>query len=120
MASHRAVNPSPTLATIGITDFAVQSLTDLVYVQLPAVGRKVTPGEAFGEVESVKAVSDLYAPVAGEVIEVNTKVKDDLGKLSDEPFEGGWLVKLRITAGDPLSGLLDRAGYEKLCAEQGH
>lgn len=107
-------------ATIGITDFAVQALTDLVYIGLPAVGRNLTVGEIFGEVESVKAVSDLYAPLAGEVVAVNSKLIDDLGKLSDDPFGAGWLIRLKVSGADGLGHLMDRAAYEAYCASQAH
>ena len=105
-------------ATIGITAFAVELLTDLVFVDLPAVGREVSAGEPFGEVESVKAVSDLVCPVGGQITEVNTALVDDLEKLSDDPFDGGWLVKVKITDESGLAGLLDYAAYQKQCAEE--
>ena len=103
------------VVTIGISDFAVTQLTDLVYIDLPAIGTQLESGEAFGEVESVKAVSDLYAPVAGEVIEVNETLPDDLGVLTDDPYGQGWMIKLRISDPESLDRLLNRADYEKLC-----
>lgn len=99
------------VATIGITDFAVQALTDLVYIDLPKVGKALKTGEVFGVVESVKAASDLYSPLTGEVVASNTKLADDLGKLSADPFGAGWLVKVKL-AGPVPGDLLDRAGYE--------
>jgi glycine cleavage system H protein len=99
------------VATIGISDFAVQALTDLVFIDLPKMGRKLNRGDIFGVVESVKAASDLYSPVAGEVLEVNTRLADDLAKLSDDPFGAGWLMKVRLDGPLPAE-LLDRAGYE--------
>jgi len=110
-ASDEWIDVAGDVATIGITDFAVQALTDLVYIDLPKVGRKLKLGEVFGVVESVKAASDLYSPVAGEVIESNTKLADDLGKLSADPYQAGWLVKIRLSGPLPAD-LLDRAGYE--------
>ena len=95
--THEWVKLDGDTATIGISDFAVQALTDLVYIGLPSPGKKLSVGEIFGEVESVKAVSDLYAPVSGEVTAVNSKLEDDLGKLSDDPYESGWLIKLKIS-----------------------
>lgn len=100
------------VATVGITELAVQALTDLVYIDLPKVGRTIKTGEVFGVVESVKAASDLYSPVAGEIVESNTKLADDLESLSKDPFGKGWLIKVKLS--QPLAAdLLDRAGYEK-------
>jgi glycine cleavage system H protein len=80
------------IATVGITAFALQALTDLVFIGLPEVGRAVKAGEPFGEVESVKAVSDLYSPVDGQVVEVNAAVADDLEHLAQDPYGFGWFV----------------------------
>ena len=81
------------VATVGITAFAVEALTDLVFIQLPAVGKSVAAGKPFGEIESVKAVSDLYSPVDGEVIAVNSKLPDNLGVLNKDPFNEGWMAQ---------------------------
>ena len=108
------------VATIGITDFAVKALTDLVYIDLPAPGKTLTAGQPFGVVESVKAASDMYSPVSGEVIESNTKLADDLGKLSDDPFGKGWLIKVKVADPNLSPGLMDRAGYEKHWASRAH
>jgi glycine cleavage system H protein len=116
--SHEWVALEGDTATVGITDFAVHQLTDLVHVELPKLGRTVREGESFGEVESVKAVSDLYAPVDGQVAAVNDKLPDDLGLLSDDPFGEGWIVKLKVADPASLSRLLDRQGYEAHCAEE--
>lgn len=116
--THEWIHVEGETATIGISDFAVKHLTDLVYVDLPAVGRTLNAGESFGEVESVKAVSDLYAPVAGEVIEVNQPLADDLGTLSDDPFGKGWLIKLKITDASAIDSLLDQAAYDAHCAAE--
>lgn len=108
------------IATIGITDFAVNALTDLVYIDLPAKGKKLEAGKPFGVVESVKAASDMYSPVSGEVLEANSKLADDLGTLSSDPFGAGWLLKVKIT-GAPLSAdLMDRTAYEKHWAAREH
>ena len=85
------------VATVGLTAFAVEALTDLVFIELPQVGRQVKADESFCEVESVKAVSDVYAPVAGEVIAVNSKLADDLETLSKDPFGAGWIAKIKIS-----------------------
>jgi glycine cleavage system H protein len=108
------------VATIGITDFAVKALTDLVYLDLPAAGKKLAKGDPFGVVESVKAASDLYSPVSGEVIEANTRLADDLGKLSDDPFGAGWLIKIRLADGGLPADLMTRADYEKHWASKAH
>jgi glycine cleavage system H protein len=105
------------VATVGISAFAVESLTDLVFMQLPAVGRKVKAGEAFGEIESVKAVSDLYSPVSGEVIAVNKDLPNKLETLSTDPYGAGWIAKIRIDD-ESLAGLMDYAAYQKQCAEE--
>jgi glycine cleavage system H protein len=116
--SHEWVAIDGNTATVGITDFAVRQLTDLVHIELPKVGRTVREGETFGEVESVKAVSDLYAPLSGEIAAVNEKLADDLGVLSEDPFGKGWVVKLTVSDPSSLAGLLDRKGYEAHCAEE--
>ncbi|HEY2828263.1 MAG TPA: glycine cleavage system protein GcvH, partial [Pirellulales bacterium] len=103
------VGPGPQggkVATVGISAFAVEALTDLVYMQLPAVGAKVKAGESFGEIESVKAVSDLYSPVDGEVIEVNTALPNKLETLNTDPYGAGWLVKIKLTDEAGLKNLL--------------
>lgn len=107
------------VATVGISAFAVEQLTDIVFLELPEVGRELESGTEFGEVESVKAVSPLYSPVSGEVVEVNTALPDQLEKLSNDPYGSGWIMKVRIHDEASLSKLLDHAAYEKQCAE-GH
>ena len=97
-------------ATIGITDFAADALGDIVFVELPAVGASFSRGEVFGEAESTKSVSELYAPVDGTVVEINDAVVDDPSLVNSAPFEGGWLVKVSVAAG-AVDGLLDRAAY---------
>ena len=119
LESHEWVGRDGDLAVVGITDFAVNQLTDLVYVDLPKPGATITRGETFGEVESVKAVSDLYAPVSGEVVEVNDGLEDEIAPLADDPFGAGWLMKVR-PAGEDTDGLLDRAGYERFCESAEH
>ncbi len=108
------------IATVGLSAFALELLTDLVYVDLPEVGRRVSAGEPLGEIESVKAVSDLYSPVDGEVVEVNTALADNLAGLADDPYDAGWFVKIRIADESLLAGLLDYAAYQKQCAEEEH
>ncbi|MBH56763.1 MAG: glycine cleavage system protein GcvH [Planctomycetaceae bacterium] len=104
------------IATVGISAFAVEQLTDLVYMELPAVGAAVTAGEEFGEVESVKAVSPLYSPVSGTVTEVNEGLPDNLDILNTDPYESGWIMKVNVSEELPES-LLDHATYQRQCGE---
>jgi glycine cleavage system H protein len=108
------------IATIGLTAFAVEALTDLVFIELPKVGRKVRAEESFCEVESVKAVSDIYAPVAGEVIAANDKLADNLELLSNDPYGDGWIARIKISDEAGLKNLMDYAAYQKQCAEEAH
>ncbi len=105
------------IATIGISAFAVEALTDLVYIQLPEVGQKVSVGKSFGEVESVKAVSDLYSPIEGEVIEVNESLANDLEALSTDPYGKGWVAKIKLTDEGGLANLMDIDSYRKQCSD---
>src|SRR4029079_7558638 len=107
-------------ATVGISAFAVEALTDIVFIELPKIGRQVKAGESFCEVESVKAVSDIYAPVAGEVTAVNLKLADDLETLSRDPFGEGWIARIKITDESALKNLMDYATYQKQCEEESH
>lgn len=118
--SHEWAVSDGDLVTVGITDFAVKTLTDLVFLELPSVGDAVTAGESFGEVESVKAVSDLVAPVSGEVVETNAAVADNLDDITSDPFGQGWLIKIKPSDPAELNALMDRAAYEKQCAEDEH
>ncbi|MCH2180500.1 MAG: glycine cleavage system protein GcvH [Mariniblastus sp.] len=113
---HVDENNGEKIATIGISAHAVEALTDLVYMDLPAVGTTVTAGEPFGEVESVKATSELYSPVDGEVTEVNATLPDNLEILGDDPYVQGWIVKVKLSSEDALGKLLDHAAYEKMCS----
>jgi len=118
--SHEWVAVDGEIATIGITDFAVKALTDLVYVDLPAVGGQLGVGDNCGEVESVKAVSDLYAPVSGEIVEVNEELSDNLDLLSDDAFGVGWILRIKMASPADLDNLLDRATYEQICQNEDH
>jgi glycine cleavage system H protein len=119
-ATHEWVHLQGNVATVGISKFAVDQLTDLILIELPAVGTHLTPGKSFGEVESVKAVSDLYAPVGGEVTEVNAAVAADVQILAEDPYEKGWLIKVKVDDRSALGAMLDYAAYEKLVAESPH
>lgn len=107
------------VATIGITSFAVQQLTDLVYMELPPVGKQLKAGEEFGNVESVKAVSPLYSPVAGEVIAVNSTLPDKLETLNDDPYGQGWIIKVKLADDAALGKLMNHADYQRQCEEHG-
>lgn len=97
--------------TVGITDHAQQALGDVVFVELPEVGTALTKGQEFGVIESVKAASDLYSPVGGEVIEVNEALEDAPETVNEAPYEGGWIMKVRLES-DALDGLLDADAYQ--------
>ena len=104
-------------ATVGVTDFAAHQLGDVVFVDLPAVGRAVDQFATFGVVESVKAVSDLFAPLGGEVLEVNPKLAEHPELVNSDPFGEGWMIRLRVADPAQLGELLDPAAYERLVAE---
>jgi glycine cleavage system H protein len=116
---HEWVSVDGEVASVGITDYAAQSLGDVVYVSLPEVGATVTAGEPCGEVESTKSVSDLYSPVDGEVVEVNSELDDDPGLVNAEPYGAGWMFRVKVAAGPGGTGelppsLLSPADYEEL------
>jgi len=106
---HEWLSVEDGVATVGITAFAAESLGDIVFVQLPEAGSTVTAGEVFGEVESTKSVSELYAPVSGEVVEVNGTTSDTPEVINSDPYTEGWLLKVRLTGDVP--DLLDAAAY---------
>jgi glycine cleavage system H protein len=108
------------IAVVGLTTFALELLTDLVHIELPKTGAMVKAGEPFGEIESVKAVSDLYSPVDGEVVAANQAVADNLEHLAEDPYEKGWFVKIKIANEAALANLLDEAAYKKQCEEEQH
>ena len=122
--SHEWVKPDGETMLVGITDFAVQELSsgnesDLVYCDLPEPGRILQKGETFGEIESVKAVSDLNAPIAGEVLEVNTNIEEHLEILAKDPWGQGWMVRIKPVS-KSLDGLMSAAEYEKFVAQKAH
>ncbi len=108
------------LATVGISAYAVEALTDLVFMQLPEVGRRVKAGESIGEIESVKAVSDFYAPVSGEIVEVNASLPGALETLGQDPYGTGWLVRIRPENPAEMAALLDQAAYDAQVKAAGH
>lgn len=107
-----ASEPADGIVTVGITDFAQDQLGDVVFVELPEVGRTVAAGEAIAVVESVKTASDIYAPLAGEVVAVNDALEDAPEAINEGPYEGGWLFKLRVDDAAAWGELLDASGYE--------
>ena len=102
------------IITVGITDFAQHQLGDIVYLELPSLGTQVTKGNTFGVVESVKAVSDLYAPISGEVIEVNENLKNAPETLNKDPYHAAWMIKVRVSQPNELKELLTHEQYKKL------
>ena len=114
---HEWVRVDGDTATIGVTDFAANQLGDVVFVDLPPVGRTVDQFATFGVVESVKAVSDLYAPLSGEVLEVNGDLGGAPELVNSDPFGGGWMIRVRVTDAAQVAGLLDAAAYERLTSE---
>jgi glycine cleavage system H protein len=114
---HEWVRLDGDVATVGITEFAASQLGDIVFVELPAVGAKLTQAGTFGVVESVKAVSDLFAPIGGEVTEVNDELGGQPELVNSEPYGAGWMVKLRVADEAQLGELLDPAAYDALTAE---
>ena len=112
--SHEWVKVEGDVATIGITDFAIEQLDELVYLDLPEPGDSVTKGEPFGEIESVKAQSDMYAMLTGEVIETNESLADNLDELMKDPYAAGWMIKVKIeNPGELEQGLKDAEQYDK-------
>jgi len=110
--SHEWVRLAGDTATVGISDHAQEELTDVVFVELPAVGRVVDAGDPTAVVESVKAASDIYAPVAGEIVEVNPEVEADPSLVNTDPYGKGWIFKLRVTHPADVAALMDAAAYQ--------
>jgi|SRR5581483_7425543 len=118
---HEWIRVSGDTGVVGITDYAQSELGDIVYVDLPRTGTRVEQGKTMGSVESVKAVSDLYSPVSGEIIEINDALATAPEKLNESPHDQGWLVKVRLSTPDEIQSLLAAADYEKYVAEEtGH
>lgn len=106
------------LVTIGITDFAQEQLGDVVFVELPEVGERVEAGKAFGVVESVKAVSDVYAPITGEIVEVNGDLPDAPETVNNSPYEDGWMVRIKPDNASDLDEMMDAAAYQEFIEEE--
>jgi glycine cleavage system H protein len=116
---HEWIDVKGGVGTVGITDYAQHELGDVVFVELPKVGAKVEAGKSFGTVESVKAVSELYAPAAGEVTEINEALQNTPEKINSDPHGTAWLIKLRLANPADVSGLMDAAAYQAYVAAQG-
>lgn len=116
--AHR--DPRGDTATVGITAFAAEQLGDVTYLELPKVGRTFSAGDEVGVIESVKSTSPLYAPVSGEVVAVNDTLADHLERLKDDPYEVGWMYKVRLAPGATLDHLLTRTQYDAQTASEGH
>jgi glycine cleavage system H protein len=116
---HEWIDVKDGIATIGITDYAQHELGDVVFVELPKVGSKTVAAKSFGTVESVKAVSEIYSPVAGEVIEANTALQNTPEKINTDPHGAAWLIKIRMSNAAEIAGLMDAAAYEAYIADKG-
>jgi glycine cleavage system H protein len=115
---HEWIKVQSDIGTIGITDYAQQELGDVVFVDLPKAGAKLAPGKSFGSVESVKAVSEIYSPVSGEVTETNPLLVDTPEKINTDPHHTAWLIKLKLADLKEVGALMDAAAYEAYIAEQ--
>ena len=116
---HEWVNVEGGMATVGITDYAQSELGDVVFVELPKVGAKLETGKSFGNVESVKAVSEIYAPASGEVTEANPELTNKPELLNSDPHGAGWLVKVKVSNAAELNSLMDAPAYEAFIAQKG-
>ena len=118
VSSHEWIrNEGDGIVTIGVTDFAQEQLGDVVFVELPDVGTQLTSEDEFGVIESVKAASDLFAPVSGEVIAINEQLDDDPELVNSDPYGDAWLLQIRLTNPEELEHLLDAEAYSQLCNE---
>lgn len=108
---HEWIQVDGDLATIGITDYAQSELGDIVYIEFPEIGAQLTQADSFGSVEAVKAVEELYAPVSGEVVEINSALEDNFQTINDDPYGNGWLIKIKISDSSELNSLLKAKDY---------
>jgi len=114
------VDANADTATAGISDYAQTQLSDIVFVELPNVGTSLKQGESFGSVESVKAASDVYIPISGEITEVNEALADSPELVNQDPYGKAWMIKFKVTNAGELAGLMDAAAYQKYCDERAH
>jgi glycine cleavage system H protein len=115
---HEWVATEDSVATIGVTDYAQDQLGEIVYIELPSVGDKVSKDDPFGVIESVKAVSDIFAPVSGTVTEVNQELAESPEIINEDPYGDGWLIKIRISDGAELDDLMDNDEYQEIIAAE--
>ena len=120
IVAHEYIKVDGKVGTCGITDFAQAALGDIVFVDLPAIGDKFEKGDSFGSVESVKAASDVYAPVAGTVVEINEALNDDPGMVNTEAENNAWFIKIEISDESELGSLLGEAAYKEHCEKEAH
>jgi glycine cleavage system H protein len=118
--SHEWVLLEGDICTVGITQFAADQLTDITYIELPDVGKKVTARGTFGVIESVKSANDLYSPVAGEVVAANVKLPADTSVINSDPYGKGWMIKVKVAPGTTLGHMMTLEQYQKQIAEGGH
>lgn len=118
--THEWVKLDGDVATIGVTDFAQGELSDIVYVEITALGKTIKRDEPLGTIEAVKAVSDLYSPVSGQVTEANDALKDSPATVNKDPYGAGWMAKIKISDPAELANLLDAAAYTELAAKSAH
>jgi len=118
--THEWVKLDGDVATIGITDFAQGELSDIVYVEITALGKTIKRDEPLGTIEAVKAVSDLYSPVSGQVTEANEALKDSAATVNKDPYGAGWIAKIKLSDPVELDGLLDATAYAELAAKSAH
>lgn len=117
LGTHEWFRLEGNIVTVGITRFAADELTDITFVDLPKVGAQVEADEEFGEIESVKATAELTSAVSGEIVEVNEQLADAPEQVNDDPYDGGWMVKIQVSDTESFEKLMDAAEYEKHCAE---
>jgi len=117
---HEWVAAAGATGTVGVTYFAQKELGDVVFVELPEVGRKIKVGDEFGTVESVKAVSEIYSPVSGEITEVNTALVDHPEIINEDPYGRGWILRVRLAEPSEVASLMDAAAYQSFIAGKGH
>jgi glycine cleavage system H protein len=119
--SHEYVHMEGEVGTVGITDYAQKELGDVVFVELPQVGTQLEAGDELGSIESVKAVSELFAPVSGEVVEINESLAEKPELVNTDPYGDGWMIRIRISDATELDGLMNAEEYEEYCeTESGH
>ena len=118
--SHEWAYLEGNVCTLGLTKFAVDQLTDIIYIDMPDIDDPVSTGDSFGEIESVKAVSDLYSPVTGDIVAINEKLETDPTLISSDPYDKGWLIKVKVEKDTTLDHLMTLEQYEKQIASEEH